>query len=1178
MFVLSIFMVSGFLLAGQNPYDIPEAQISGRIEAERNETGSEESNDLINNANDMDQVSGLMGVVNDLSDEEDLPKGPNFSQERGFYAEPFDVTVSWTAGSSIAYTLDGSDPLNSETAIVSASPAVIHIDPSSTEGRGRTPGVVLRAYAKNMSSSLTQTITHTYLFINEVRNQGDPGAPWPNHGINGQLIDLAMDPDVVNDPRYKDEIEESLLDIPTFSIVTDNDNLFDSVTGIFVNAQQHGREWERPASVELINPDTTIEGFQINAGLRIRGGYSRVDSNPKHAFRLFFRTEYGEGKLKYPLFEDEGVDEFDKMDIRTSQNYSWAYAAGQGHLNTMLRDIFSRDSQRDMGEPYTRSRYYHLYLNGLYWGLFQTQERPEAAYASSYFGGTRDDYDVVKVDAGVGRPYNMEATDGDLEAYNALWQLCEEGFSTDEAYYRALGCNPDGTRNFNYPKYVDVDNLIDYLLITWYVGDFDAPVSNFMGNRDPNNFYAIYNRNGQEGFKYFRHDSEHTLMYRDGAGFDRTGPFQCGDRVEKFNPQWLHQKLLDHPDYRRRLMDRIRLHFTNSGVLTPEVVQASILKRKAQIEKAIIAESARWGDSKSQVPYTKDDHWLPAVDYLINDYVPNRTDEVIEQFISQGWYARVEPPILSHLGGLVDDGYELSLNTTTGDIYYTLDGSDPLVPQNPEESDGISLIEGATTKKVLVPTEDIGTDWLNPDFDDSSWMEAVIDSGGIGAIGYDRANNYYRGILTLNLQGAMSDSANANPSCYMRVPFTLTQDDIDNIKQLFLVIYYEDGYAAFLNGQPVMSDNAPEVLSWNSIATGDVDGAVGRFKYVTDLVSNLQVGENVLCLHGFTTGTNNPRFLLYTELVAITPNGLTGESSESAQVYSGPIPIHQTTHVKARSLLDDEWSTLSEATYATSDDFSSFKITEIHYHPGDGDRVDGSEAEFLEFKNTGNSVLDLSGLQFVDGIDYVFPPNTLLEPGKFVVLASNLTGFANRYSLVPTDVYSGQLNNGGEELTLVTAFGDTVLNMEYDDQAPWPVAADTGGYSLHAVESNPTGDPGDPAYWKASLSLSGSPGADDYVTAVEGKKRLPEKFQLYQNYPNPFNPQTTVRFDVPNRSHVRVTVFDLLGREIDTLIDNQLEGGSYQVTWRADRFASGIYFVQCQADQFKQTKRMLLLK
>jgi hypothetical protein len=125
--------------------------------------------------------------------------------------------------------------------------------------------------------------------------------------------------------------------------VTDLGNLFDPGTGIYANAYQDGIAWERPASIELIYPDGT-KGFQINAGIRIRGGYSRSGGNPKHAFRFFFRQEYGASKLKYPMFaRQDGVDSFDGFDLRTFENYSWSFDGDYRFI--ALRDQFSRDAQ-----------------------------------------------------------------------------------------------------------------------------------------------------------------------------------------------------------------------------------------------------------------------------------------------------------------------------------------------------------------------------------------------------------------------------------------------------------------------------------------------------------------------------------------------------------------------------------------------------------------------------------------------------------------------------------------------------------------------------------------------------------------------------------------------------------------------------------------------------------------
>jgi len=611
-----------------------------------------------------------------------------FSHEHGFYSEPFSLTLAnETPGATIYYTLDGGLPGQAQARMVSGTVYTGPIQIAKT--------TCLRAVAIRKGWKPSTVSTRTFIFVNDVVVQSPsgskPGASWPDPKTSGggfpwggwgggQIIDYGMDPDVVNDARYKGLVDDALLAIPSISLVTPLANLFDASTGIYVNALQDGRDWERPISLEMIYPDGT-EGFQIDAGLRIRGGYGRQSDNAKHGFRLFFRSEYGPSKLRYALFEEEGVEEFDKVDLRTEQNYSWAFKGSQGDdngsKNTMLRDIFSRDLQGATGQPYTRSRYYHLYLNGQYWGIYQTQERAEARFAASYFGGVSEDYDVVKVDSGPSQPYTVQATDGTLDAYNRLWQAATKGFATDTAYYQAQGLNPDGTRNPAYERLVDVDNLIDYMICTFYVGDLDAPISNFLQNTRPNNFYAIYNRTTPDGFKFFRHDAEHTLF---SVNENRTGPYSAGQQAQYFNPQWLHQQLAVHAEYKLRFADHVYRHFFNDGVMTPEVAASLLTARRNTIDLAIIAESARWGDAKVTKPRTKDDDWLVQVNFLLNDYFPKRTDIVLGQFKAKGWYPSVEAPSFNQHGGAIDAGFSLVMTSPSGEIYYTLDGEDPRLP------------------------------------------------------------------------------------------------------------------------------------------------------------------------------------------------------------------------------------------------------------------------------------------------------------------------------------------------------------------------------------------------------------------------------------------------------------------------------------------------------------------
>ncbi|MBN2132905.1 MAG: CotH kinase family protein, partial [Sedimentisphaerales bacterium] len=507
---------------------------------------------------------------------------PRISPDHGFCDGPITVTIACdTPDVTIYYTTDGSSPYTWDSSRPSASAAVYQgpIQISRT--------TCLRATAVKLGWRPSPIETRTYIFVEDVIHQspnGEPPGPgWPSGSVNGQTIDYGMDPDVVNDVRYKDRMDDALLAIPSISLVTDLANLFDSRTGIYVNARSQGQGWERPTSFELIYPDET-EGFQVDAGLRIRGGYSRSGGNPKHAFRLFFRTEYGMSKLRYPLFGDEGVDEFENIDLRTSQNYSWSFEGG--NRDTFVREVFSRDTQRDMAQPYTRSRYYHLYINGHYWGLFQTQERSEASYAETYFGDAKEDYDVIKSRAGNGG-YDIEATDGNLDAWRELWEATETGFDNDEIYYRVQGLNPDGTPNPQYPKLLDIDNLIDYMLCTYYVGDPDGPVSAWA--RVANNFYAIYNRARPDGFVFFRHDAEHSLYDVYESRLFAATTLAVGSRFNQSNPLWLHTHLIVHPEYRMRFVDRVHKYFFNDGLLAPQPCIDRFMARAAEIDMAIIA-------------------------------------------------------------------------------------------------------------------------------------------------------------------------------------------------------------------------------------------------------------------------------------------------------------------------------------------------------------------------------------------------------------------------------------------------------------------------------------------------------------------------------------------------------------------------------------------------------------
>jgi ligand-binding sensor domain-containing protein/surface antigen len=98
------------------------------------------------------------------------------------------------------------------------------------------------------------------------------------------------------------------------------------------------------------------------------------------------------------------------------------------------------------------------------------------------------------------------------------------------------------------------------------------------------------------------------------------------------------------------------------------------------------------------------------------------------------------------------------------------------------------------------------------------------------------------------------------------------------------------------------------------------------------------------------------------------------------------------------------------------------------------------------------------------------------------------------------------------------------------------------------------------------------------VEVKEKSNEIPTNFALYQNYPNPFNPSTTIEFDIPERTNVKLIVYDILGREVETLIDKELEPGKYKINYTATNLPSGVYFYTLRTPKFTKTNKMLLIK
>ncbi len=644
------------------------------------------------------------GAANATEGFGDFTPAVTFSEPHGYKTEAFDLELSCSDDptAQIYYTLDGTSPTTASTP---------YTGPISI-----TKTTIVRAAVPVVGSILQFDTSATYLFLDEVLAQErSTSAPAGTVGFPNNSSKQAM---LYGMLQLTGEDRERMLvgftnSIPTISVVTDPGNLFNSTTGVYVNAKGEGVEWERQIMLEQFDPTGVGADFSQPAGIRIRGGNSRQPSWAKHALRFFFRSSYGESSLAQKMFPGElpkEAGEYDKLDLRCSQNFSWANA--KSTMDTFVTEVFARDSQRDMGQPYTRSRYCHLFLNGQYWGLYQTQERGDEHWGESYLGGDSLQYDVIKAAsswASGSLSYTIECNEGTWDAWSNLWWIAtQEGFGEGhyDNYNKVLGLNPDGTRNPNYPILLNAESLRVFMFSTHFMVDKDGPTSPYsnIDKGHANNFNAVRNRNDAgdvSGFVFLRHDAEVSMGMEDKVKADKNPTYWGTENqtdptvgspdptglgklkfrtIPYFTPAELHYLLMQNPVYAREYADAFYKFFLKEGgVMTVEKSTERYASRMAEIDNAIVCEQARWAQN-GQTRTT----WLNACNTATN-FIKSRVSNMMSQYQTAGWYPTIEPPTVVNAtgdryfdGGEVPYGEKVYLATTVADgtIYYTTNGVD----------------------------------------------------------------------------------------------------------------------------------------------------------------------------------------------------------------------------------------------------------------------------------------------------------------------------------------------------------------------------------------------------------------------------------------------------------------------------------------------------------------------
>jgi len=659
-----------------------------------------------------------------------------FSVDRGFFKTPFDVRITTdTVDAEIRYTLDGTAP--------SRTRGKIHSGPIKITGT-----TIVRTMAHRPGFKPTNIDTHTYLFPADVMTQPK------------------MRTTITRSRVYGQQMVDSLKAVPTISLVTPN--------AAFLNEGGSNIREEYQSSIEMIFPDGT-PGFQENGGLSNYGG--RYTNFRKKSFRIAFRPKFGVAKLRYPIFAGfeyshyPPAEDFDVINLRSGSH-------DMSSRGAYMSNRFTDDSMLDMGNIAPHGRFVHLYLNGNYWGQYHLRERWSADMASSYFGGSEDDYEAVNAND------NFRNDENVYDGSGLFWSETKRLLSRPNPFTNAA-------------DHIDIANIVDFMLL-WVSGNSESE------------FRAFGSEPRGISFKFMIKDADGFLR-SPGHSANHAGPYSVMSEMRTGG----------NPDYGTLLADRIHKHFFNNGALTPSKNIQRLKRRVDEARLGFISEAARWGNL-----FREPTSWESYQNNLLNNHFPGLTKTMIRRFKSAGMYPDSIAPVYSQHGGSLSPDIPITMATDANNIYYTLDGSDPRLPGGAPNPDAmtasfdvsgptpVSYISTGHPWKYLDDGSDQGTAWRSPGFDDSDWQS------GPSELGYGSDGEGSGQIV-----GFGPDSSTKYPTTYFRT--TVNIPDPSLFYNFPLRVKYDDGIAVYINGVEKLRQNLSSTATFNRFANGNIGDEAG---------------------------------------------------------------------------------------------------------------------------------------------------------------------------------------------------------------------------------------------------------------------------------------------------------------------------------------------------------------
>jgi hypothetical protein len=661
---------------------------------------------------------------------------PQFSVLGGIFKTPVTVEITNTFGGEIRYTLDGSDP--GENSPLVNKPFQINsttIIRSRIYQSGKVPGKI---------------VTHTY-FI---------------------------------------DTENKIGSLPVVSIATNPENFWDPVKGIYV--QNFKPEWEVPINIELFENDgSNRAGFNLAAGTKVNGLYSW--KLPQKMLGIYFRKEYGEGKLDYPLLFDQERNSYNSFALRASGS-DWAY--------TMFRDGMTQTlTIENMDVDFQGFRAAVLFVNGQYMGINNIRAKV-------------DEDLILGTNQLVGQKIDMienerYAEAGTLDQYLAFKTLYQKDLTVQT--------NFDVVAN-----QMDIENFTDFMITEIYSQNTSVD----------HNIMAWKPQSGGK-WKWILNDLD--------RGFFDAENNMISYYVER--PVIPFKQLLTNTAYKKYFGKRLADHLFTT--FEPERVKTIINKFRNNIEKEIPNHIERWKGTTSGYgnPISSVNYWNGEIDKM-KIFADARPTTLLNDLTKYGFESStpLSITVLPANAGTIDfNGIKIVQAISQGS--YPENEEITLVAEPKggynfkgwRRSEGVAIIGKEDFWKYNDKGNEPDANWKNSDFDDSGWSE------GQAELGYGDGDE--KTVVSFG-----GNSRNKYITTYFRK--VVTVENVEKIKVLNINLKSDDGAMVYINGTEVVRKNlTANEITRNTFALEGISGS-DESRFTTFIVNSglLKTGKNVVAV------------------------------------------------------------------------------------------------------------------------------------------------------------------------------------------------------------------------------------------------------------------------------------------------------------------------------------------